>query len=111
MREFASPNCDPAIELDCNDSSGALESDYNGSDYYCLSPGVGISDLDNNLVADTWIDEMTIEVAGFVPDGPNEVLEFPGSIPGIGVSGDGTGMLTLSNTGVLLLAIFWMHCF
>jgi gliding motility-associated-like protein len=99
MREFSSPNCDPTIDLDCNNSSGATENDYNGSEYNCLSTGVGISDLDNNLIADTWIDVMTIQVAGSVPDGPNEILEFSGNIPGINVSGNGTGMLTLSNNG------------
>ena len=99
MREFATPDCNPTLDLDCDNSSGVIIADYNGSEYGCLSPGVGISDVDNNLIADTWIDEMTIEVVGFVPDSPNEVLEFSGSIPGISVSGNGTGMLTLSNTG------------
>ncbi len=99
IREFTSPNCEPVIDLDCNNSSSAVESDYNAFEYDCLSPGVGISDIDNNIIADTWIDDLTIQVAGSVPDGSNEILDYSGSVPDINVSGDGTGTLTLTNSG------------
>jgi gliding motility-associated-like protein len=99
MREFATPDCTPKLELDCDDSSGASIANFNGDAYSCLSPGVVISDIDNNIIADTWIDAMTIQVAGSVPDGSNEILDYSGNVSGINVSGDGTGTLTLTNSG------------
>jgi len=45
MLEFAPPPpCIIELDLDCNDSSGATDADYNSPEYDCLSPGVGIAD-------------------------------------------------------------------
>ena len=98
MVEFAIPDCTPKIDLDCDDSSGASIADFNGDDYDCLSSGKAISDIDNLIQSDDFIDQMTIEIIGFVPDSPYEVLDYTGNISGIDVSGEGTSMLILTNT-------------
>ncbi len=98
--EFApSPPCVVTLDLDCDDSSGAIDADYNSLDYDCLSPGVGIADEDIKMLYDAIISTMTIKVAGNVPDAPNEFVEMTGSIAGINVAGSGTSMITLSNAG------------
>ena len=91
--------CEIYIDLDCDDSSGATEADYNSPEFDCLSDGVGIADEDIQLLYDAIITSMTIEVTGFVPDAPNEIIDIMGSVPGINVTGAGTDMITLSNAG------------
>ncbi|MBK9985023.1 MAG: gliding motility-associated C-terminal domain-containing protein [Saprospiraceae bacterium] len=98
--EFAPPPpCVTTLDLDCNDSSGATNADYNSPDYNCLSNGVGIADEDIRMFYDAIISEMTIQITGFVPDVPFELLSMTGSVAGINVSGSGTDMITLSNAG------------
>jgi hypothetical protein len=48
---------------------------------------------------DAIISEMTIQVVGFTPDAPYEIVEMTGSVAGINVTGSGTDMITLSNSG------------
>ncbi|MEP6647999.1 MAG: hypothetical protein ABJC12_12995, partial [Saprospiraceae bacterium] len=98
--ELGSPTiCNVAIDLDCDDSSGATDADYNSHDYDCLSNGVKISDNDIGMLYDAIISSMTIQITGFVPDAPNEILMMTGSVAGINVSGSGTDMITLTNAG------------
>ncbi|MGB4847753.1 MAG: hypothetical protein WBP41_07515, partial [Saprospiraceae bacterium] len=98
--EFAPPpTCMVTLDLDCNDSSGATDADYNSPVYDCLSNGVGVADEDIKMLYDALISEMTIMITGFVPDAPYELLSMTGSIAGINVSGSGTDMITLSNAG------------
>jgi len=98
--EFSTlPPCENYIDLDCNDSSGSTDADYNSPEFDCLSDGVGIADVDIKLLYDAIITEMTVEITGFVPDAPNEIVVMSGSVAGINVSGSGTDMITLTNAG------------
>ena len=98
--EFSSStSCDVYIDLDCNDSSGAMGSDYNSSNITCLDGSAGIADIDISLQYDAIIVEMTVQLNGLLPDSPWEFLETAGSIPGIDFSGAGTDLITLTNTG------------
>lgn len=96
-------NLDPLtnvyIDLDCNDSSGAIEADYNGEPFDCLNEeGVAINDIDVWIYIDAPITEMRIELTNPI-DIPDEKLIMSGAPPGIGVTGAGTTMITLTNTG------------
>ena len=98
--EFSQPpDCIIALDLDCDDSSGATDADYNSPEYDCLSPGVGITDEDIKMLYDAIISTMTIQIVGNVPDAPNEILNMSGSVAGINSTGLGTDMVTLSNAG------------
>jgi gliding motility-associated-like protein len=99
MWEYSPLNCSIYLDLDCNDSSGATESDYNSPDYTCLSDDVGIADEDIRMFFDAIVTSMTVKVAGNVPDAPDEILEMTGSVPNIDVTGTGTDMVTLTNGG------------
>ncbi|MEP6648120.1 MAG: hypothetical protein ABJC12_13605, partial [Saprospiraceae bacterium] len=100
QREFEAPTiCNTLLDLDCNDSSGASDADYNSHDYDCLSSGVKITDTDIGMQYDAIISTMTIHLVGFIPDAPNEILMMNGSIAGINVFGSGTSMITLTNAG------------
>ncbi len=100
MLEFADlSDCDITLDLDCNNSSGATESDYNSPEYNCFSLGVGIADEDTRMTFDAYITTMEIHLTGNVPDTPNEVLVSAGGPANIDVSGSGTDMITLSNSG------------
>src|SRR5690606_14441161 len=54
--------CGTEIDLDCNDSSGATGSDFNATNYACLSDPVAISDHDIWLLYDALITGMTIRM-------------------------------------------------
>lgn len=97
MLEFATPDCSLKIDLDCDDSSGAINADFNCENYQCLSSGVAISDIDNYIQSDNYIDQMTIEIVGYMPDGASEILDITSVSPLIDISGQGTGLLTLTN--------------
>lgn len=93
------PTCEVYIDLDCNDSSGATEADFNSPDFDCLSNLVPIADEDIKILIDDVITTMTIKLIDPLPDDPNEFLLFNGIVSGISVSGSGTTMITLTNTG------------
>jgi gliding motility-associated-like protein len=99
MWEYTPLDCSIYIDLDCNDSSGATGSDYNSTEYTCLTSGVGIADEDIKMFFDDIVTSMTIRVDGNVPDAPEEILEMTGSVPNIDVTGAGTNMITLTNVG------------
>jgi len=101
MAEFEpSPFCTGIIDLDCNNSSGAEDSDYNADPFNCLTEGgVHIADEDISIFIDDVISEMTIELIDPLPDAPEEVLIMSGFVSGIDVSGDGTTLITLTNVG------------
>jgi gliding motility-associated-like protein len=98
-REFEIQDCEILLDLDCDDSSGAPNGDYNAPEFTCLSNGVQIADEDIKILYDFPIVNMTIQIVGNVPDGPLEVLDMASSVPNINASGIGTDMITLSNTG------------
>ena len=100
MLEFStSPPCNIQLDLDCNDSSGATDADFNSPAYNCLSDGVPIADEDITMEYDAIISTMTVSVSGNVPDTPYEILVSTGAVPGIDVDGSGTDMITLTNAG------------
>jgi len=100
MLEFESPTvCQITLDLDCNDSSGATDSDFNSPEFNCLSAPVVIADEDIGMLYDAYIETMTIQLTGFVPDAPSEILEMSGSISGINAAGVGTDFITLTNAG------------
>jgi gliding motility-associated-like protein len=98
--EFEVPSiCDVYLDLDENDSSGATDADYDGEELDCRSEGVYVSDQDITLLYDAFIAEMTIEISGFIPDNPYEILFSTGPAQNIDISGEGSSMITLSNSG------------
>jgi gliding motility-associated-like protein len=99
LREFEIQNCEILLDLDCDDSSGAPNADYNAPEFTCLSNGVQIADEDIKILYDFPIVSMTIQIVGNLPDAPLEVLDMTGNAPNINASGIGTDMITLSNTG------------
>ncbi|HEY3387799.1 MAG TPA: hypothetical protein VGK46_14895, partial [Saprospiraceae bacterium] len=100
MLEFStSPPCNIQLDLDCNDSSGATDADFNSPTYNCLSDGVIIADEDITMEYDAIISMMTISVSGSVPDAPFEILISTGTVTGIDVDGSGTDLITLTNQG------------
>jgi gliding motility-associated-like protein len=99
MREHMPSNCEITIDLDCNDSSGATDFDFNSNEFTCLTDGVPVTDYDIGMVYDLIIESMTIEITGSNPDAPLEILTSTGSVPNISVTGDGTDMITLTNEG------------
>ncbi len=94
-----SPFCSGLIDLDCDNSSGALESDYNANPFDCLSAGVTIADEDDHIFIDDIISTMTIELIDPLPNAPDEKLFMNGSVNGINVTGSGSTFITLTNTG------------
>ncbi len=99
IEHIPSTICDVYIDLDCNDSSGAPEADYNASDFDCLADPVSIADEDINIFIDAIISEMTVEIVAPMPDAPNEILVMTGGTPLIDISGEGTEMITMTNLG------------
>src|SRR5688500_13010939 len=82
--------CEVYLDLDHDDSSGEDEADYLGDEFTCLSNAVNISDHDITTLYDALIMEMTVEIVGFIPDAPNEILQIAGSVPNIDIAGNGT---------------------
>jgi gliding motility-associated-like protein len=99
LREFEIQDCDILLDLDCDDSSGAPNADYNAPEFTCLSLGVQIADEDIKILYDFPIVSMTVHIVGNVPDAPLEVLDMTGSASNISASGIGTDLITLTNTG------------
>jgi len=87
------------LDLDCNDSSMAIEADFNADTFDCLSPHIPIVDKDVQMFNDTLIKEIRIHLTGFVPDGASEYLDLTGVIYTISSTGDGTALITLENGG------------
>ncbi len=101
LNEFETPTiCNVHIDLDCDDSSGAINADFNSSEINCLSGIAPISDTDIGILYDNVIMEMTIQLTGFIPDAPWEFLTLIGPATNINVSGSGSDLITLSNAGV-----------
>lgn len=96
----------PYIDLDCDDSSGAIDADFNSLPYDCLSEGSHIIDWDPRLRSDAAIAQMTVTLANPIPDAPYEILDMTGSVGGINVIGLGTSTLTFTNTGSATLNDF-----
>ncbi len=98
-QEHLTPNCNISIDLDCNDSSGATDADFNSDEIDCLDKEASVSDSDIGMIYDAIISEMRIEITGLIPDAPLEILTSTGSVTNIDITGDGTDMITLANAG------------
>lgn len=100
MQEFSSPTqCETSLDLDCDDSSGATDADFNSPEYNCLTDGVPITDEDIKMLYDAIVTSMTVRVVGNVPDDPQEILDMTGSVSEINVTGLGTDFITFTNAG------------
>ncbi len=99
MEEFSSPVGCNTLDLDCNDSSGATDADFNAPEVNCLSNQCVIADNDLVMIYDDSISTITVQLIGPLPDAPNEFLKFTGIIQGINVTGSNTDMITLTNAG------------
>ncbi|HUR31770.1 MAG TPA: SprB repeat-containing protein, partial [Saprospiraceae bacterium] len=99
VQELKSPAICNLLDLDCNNSSMAIGSDYNADTIDCHHSKVKIVDKDVLAYTDTIIKEMRIELKGYIPDGASEYLEITGDIYTIEESGDGTHIVKLKNGG------------
>ncbi len=107
MQEFLAPTICNVVELDCDDNSTATGYNYNSWEYTCHSTGSPIADIDTKLWYDDFILELTIQIAGSIPDGPFEYLEVNGGVSNIDVAGDGTSVITLSSDGSAISTDFY----
>ena len=96
MEEFNVPSdCDIHIDLDCDDSSGAINADFDAPDFDCHNEIVPVADEDIQLLYDTVISEMTVQLTGFVPDEPAEMLLMSSTVLGLDISLSKNGFLSL----------------
>ncbi|HXR81442.1 MAG TPA: hypothetical protein VN763_11010, partial [Saprospiraceae bacterium] len=70
MEEFSTPDQCYNFDLDCNDSSGAIDADYNAPEVNCLTNECPIADDDIGIIYDSKIAEITIHLTGLLPDYP-----------------------------------------
>ena len=89
------PPCELYVDLDVDDNSGALELDYQ-SPSICTSP-IAIADEDVEVFGVLPIDSIQIELSNILNPG-QEYLELVAS-NNILVTGSGTPVITLTNTG------------
>lgn len=106
VQELKTPAICNLLDLDCNNSSMALDEDFNADTIDCLHSKVKIVDTDVQAFHDTAITELRIELTGFVPDGALEYLEITGDIYTIEAWGDGTHSVKLENGGPATFADF-----
>jgi gliding motility-associated-like protein len=99
MEEFSTPTICNSFDLDCNDSSGATDADFNALEVNCLNDHCAIADVDIEMLYESTILEMTIHLTGSLPDAPDEFIDIMGAIGGINISGSGTDLITLTNAG------------
>lgn len=100
------PISDNYIDLDCNDSSGADEADFNSNPVDCLTEGgAPVNDDDVFIRAQARIQQLTVTIPDPVDD-PEEFLEMSAMIPGITTVGSGTKMITLNNNGTAKIGDF-----
>jgi gliding motility-associated-like protein len=99
MEEFSSPVGCNTLDLDCNDSSGAIDADFNAQEVNCLSNQCEIVDSDLIMVYDDSISMVTVQLTGPLPDAPDEFLKYNAMIPEISVTGSSTDMITMTNQG------------
>lgn len=98
--EHEQPDCVTSLDLDCNNSSGAEDYDYNTTDFYCISDeGVAVADYDILFLYDTLVERMTIELTGTLPDGNNEYLEIEETYPNLTITGSGTQTILMESDG------------
>lgn len=91
--------CENNIDLDCNNSTGAQDPDFTGPIYDCFSDGAAITDDDIRMWYTAEIESMRVQIVGYMPDAPFEILEMTSIIPALDVIGQNTSFITLVNLG------------
>ncbi len=87
------------LDIDCDDSSLATESDFNALPFDCFTEGgIPITDSDIKTIMDEVITSMTIHIVD-PPDGADEILLSTGDVDKIHVSGSATSEMVLTNDG------------
>lgn len=95
--EFLASDCELVVDLDIDNSSGALVHDFQ-ADSTCTTPA-RLTDEDVEVFAQIGtVDSLRIHLYAGAPDGVQEYLSLPAAA-GITVIGDGTGSLLLRNDG------------
>lgn len=104
--EWQSNSCEFSIDLDGDDSSGALGEVAAGGHLAiaCTLP-VGVAGTDVSISAGPLIDSVVLQLLG-PPDGAAEYLSSSASYPGIVAVGSGSGHLRLQNSGTAGAADF-----
>ncbi len=96
--DYIASDCDFIVDLDLNNSSGAMNFDY--IDTICGNTPSPIADLDVNIVAEGVVDSMLIWISAGIQDGTDEQLLLS-SVTNMQVFGSGTSQLKLVSTGIV----------
>lgn len=94
--DYLASDCTLQIDLDYNNSSGALVHDFE-ADTTCI-PSISIVDNDVFVYSPNTIDSITVTISGGLLDGTNEILSL-GTATNLSVSGSGTNSISLINAG------------
>jgi gliding motility-associated-like protein len=99
--EFTTPpDCPFEIDLDKNDSSGAIDFDFNGPKIDCINGREKpIADIDAKIICSKSINTINITIGAGLQTPGLEFLSLLSSIPNISVTGNGSTSITLTNTG------------
>jgi|GEM_PF-4379865 len=90
------PNCPVALDLDHDNSSGALGNDFNSAIFTCKVNNVRIVDEDLWIPSYPFIDKLTVSITNGILDPGKEAL-WVGLVPGVTASGSGTTTITFDN--------------
>ncbi len=95
--DFIASDCELIVDLDGDNSSGALEYDY-FADTLCGNNMSPIVDADFNIIAELEVDSMVIKINAGILDGVDEQLILT-SADNMNIYGSGTNHLLLESTG------------
>ena len=91
--EFLASECFVGLDLDADNSSGAMGNDFE-TDFDCPSTSAAIADDDDLVLVASQVDSVVVSISSAIPDGASEFLEV-GSSPN----------LTVNNSGFFLSAV------
>ncbi len=94
--DYLASDCTLQIDLDYNNSSGALVHDFN-ADTACISI-INVVDNDVFVFSPNSIDSIAVTISSGILDGANEILTLS-TAPNLTILGNGTAHLTLVNSG------------
>ena len=95
--DYLASDCTLQIDLDYNNSSGALVNHYD-ADTSCIAT-LDIVDSDVFVYSPNAIDSITVSISNGLLDGTNETLTLTSTINNITTTGNGTANVTLIKTG------------
>ncbi len=99
LEHMTSTICENDIDLDCNNSTSTPDPDFSGPTYDCFSEGAAITDEDIRMWYTAEIATMRVQIVGYMPDAPLEILEVTSMNPALDIVGQNTGTVTLVNLG------------